>query len=192
MKPIISERKYADFFVRRLSAPLYIKKFFRDSCKFFQKNRQTILYTFATLFLLLIPTILFVKFSIENGYNRLLTISQAKNIAEIKNIIRASKNDFERAEFLFFPFSWIPMDSVDLAQRATLGGKKLTSAIDDFLEIIPEKQENSLFQIVENDEKSVFRGASKDIFPFGNISPTDVFKQKETTILSAFSDFSEA
>lgn len=53
---------------------------------------------------------------------------------------------------------------VDVANRATSGGKKITTALDSMLDVIPPSEENFSLKIVENGENSQFRGASKDIF----------------------------
>lgn len=195
MKPLLSSQKYADLFSRKLSLPLRAKKFFKKSKFFFRRNKKTISWGFATFFLFVVPMLFFIKFSVENGYNRLLTLKDAKNITEVKNIIQSSRSDFERAEFLFLPFSWIPLETVDLVNRATSGGKKLTTSLDTVLDLVPASNENFSLKIIENNEASAFRGASKDIFPLENAGislPTEILKKEKTTILSAISDFRAA
>lgn len=194
MKPIISERKYADFFTRKLPLPLRSRRFFRESQKFFYKNQKKIIYVFATILMIFLPMIWFIKFSVESGYNRLLLLREAKNFSEIKNSIQKSKQDFERANFFFAPFSWLPIETVDMVDRAIVGGQTLTRAMDDVLDIFPSDKDFSL-KIVENGENNAFRGASKDIFPLENLGfslPTNLLLEKKNIFLSAFSGFKNA
>lgn len=145
--------------------------------------------------MIFLPMIWFIKFSVESGYNRLLTLAGTKNMHELKSKINASKSDFERAEFLFLPFSWLPFETVDLVNRATSGGKLLTSSLDTFLYSFSDSRDDFSLRVIENDEKSAFRGASKDIFPFENLGvtlPTNMMLERKHEILSAFSDMSRA
>ncbi len=195
LSPIHSEKKYADLFSRELSFPLKVKKFFKKSRFFFRRNKKTLSWGFATFFLFVVPMLFFIKFSVENGYNRLLTLKDAQNISQVKRIIQDSRSDFERAEFLFLPFSWIPLDTVDLVNRATSGGKKLTTSLDTVLDLIPESENNFSLKVVENGESSAFRGASKDVFPLENLGvtlPTNLLKEHKNEIFSAIADLESA
>ena len=95
-----------------------------------------------------------LKFSVENGYNRLLALSSANNISEVKNLIHSSRSDFERAQFLFVPFSWIPLEIVDTVGRATEGGRAVATALDSIAENFPDSDKNFSLTTKVNDENS--------------------------------------
>lgn len=71
-----------------------------------------------TLIFLSVPILFYVKYNIEDGYNRLFALRNAENINQVKSEVLTARRNFERANFLFTPFSWIPFDIIDLANRA--------------------------------------------------------------------------
>lgn len=172
-KPIYSEKKYSDLFARKLplsyATRRHARKFFSFSKNFVFTHKKRIIWTFVSIFLLIFPTIFFIKFSLENGMKTLLSLRDAKNISEVKKKIHSAKNDFDRARFLFLPFSWIPNDSVDMLARSTASAQKTLSALHSLTETLPDNRENFSLKIVENGEESQFRGNSKDIFLTENI-----------------------
>lgn len=195
LSPIASEKKYSDLYKRKLSSSLYVRRFSKASRKFYQKNQKRILYSFATLFLVSIPLLLAIKFSVESGYNKLLSLREAHNIGDIQSKIQSAKSDFERADFLFLPFSWLPGNTIDLVNRATSGGKSLTTALSDIVSTLPSSGTGSGLKIVENGENSAFRGHSKDIFPLENMGvplPTNWIAENQTKMNSALSELENA
>ncbi len=50
-----------------------------------------------------------------------MSLGNLSSVAEIRDTIDSARDDFERANFLFLPLSWIPSDTIDLADRATQG-----------------------------------------------------------------------
>lgn len=119
LEPIISEKKYPDLFTRNLTSKLRLKRFSRHSKFFWRRHKKVITRTLASFFLILVPIIFFIKFSVESGYNKLLHLTNAKNISELQALSHSAKTDFERADFLFLPFSWIPLDTVNVVKTAT-------------------------------------------------------------------------
>ena len=136
-----------------------------------------------------------LKFSVESGYNRLLALSSANNISEVKNLIHSSRSDFERAQFLFAPFSWIPLEIVDTVGRATEGGRAVATALDSVAENFPDSDKNFSLTTKVNDENSAYRGNSKDIFPLDSIGvplPTDFLIKNSPAINAAIDEFERA
>ena len=194
-KSISSERKYSDLFVRNLSTRLWTKRKFREGKFFFRRNGMRIARVFVTILLIFLPMIFFMKFSVESGYNKLLSLAKAENFSEMKKLTHSAKTDFERAEFLFLPFSWLPFDIVDTAHRATIGGKNVATSLDALFGIFGETNENFSLKIVENGENNAFRGASKDIFPTENLGislPTNHLASKKSEIFSAIENLENA
>lgn len=112
------KKRYDDLFTRKLPRWLVWKRYqlkFRGFC---YKKRYTFLSVVATFLLLSVPTLFYVKYNIEDGYNRLIGLKNAENIGQVKSEILTARRNFERANFLFVPFSWIPNDMIDLADRA--------------------------------------------------------------------------
>lgn len=114
-------RKYADLFTRPLSRSLMMRRRTKMVKRFLKKNRKGIVGTIAMTMLFVVPMLWYVKISIQDGYNKLLALPKVQNIAEAQNIVHEARMDFERANFLFLPFSWVPLETVDLAHRASLG-----------------------------------------------------------------------
>lgn len=71
-----------------------------------------------SLLLLSVPTLFYIRYNIEDGYNRIISLKDASNISQVREELTSARRSFERANFLFAPFSWIPFDTIDLAERA--------------------------------------------------------------------------
>lgn len=146
--------------------------------------------------LLSFPILWYVKVSIEDGYNKLLTLAHAQNITEAQHIIHDARTTFERAHFLFLPYSWIPLGPVDLADRASLGGLSLTRSIDTLLTLVPTDTGSTIKQ--ENTGSTItptYRANAKDIFPlarFGIDIPTDWIREHHSALVQTIADIGNA
>lgn len=91
----------------------------------------------ASILVLSAPILWYVKFSLEDGYAKFLSLPAVTSLDDAKKVVASARNSFERAHFLFAPFSWIPISQVDMAKRASLGGLALARASDTLLSIVP-------------------------------------------------------
>ena len=63
-----------------------------------------------------LPLLFFVKISVEAGYKELLSIPQATGALEVRHHIKAARGHFERSHVVFMPFSWIPLEQIQVAK----------------------------------------------------------------------------
>lgn len=119
MRRIVNEKRYNDLFTRSLSRSLMMRRTVKRGKRFLKRNRRGIIGIFATFFLLTVPVLWYIKFSLEDGYAKFMALSQVKTVSEAKELVTSARISFERAHFLFSPFSWIPIGSMNLAERAS-------------------------------------------------------------------------
>jgi Protein of unknown function (DUF4012) len=182
---IRSERRYPDLYTRRLPYGLMCRRVSHHSRRYIARHRRGILGTILTWVIVIAPVLWYVKFSVESGYQILQNLPQSHGIAEIRADIREARGYFERANFLFFPFSWIPNDTVRLADHATRGGLYLTRAMDELLRLVPTESwaVNSVDR--STDVGPTYRAEAKDYFfweKYGIDTPTDWLEQNASQI----------
>lgn len=199
LQAIPSSQKFADLFTRKLPLKQNFRRisrnFFAKIFPFLQNRKKQLIYTFASIFLLIFPIVFFVKFSLESGLHKLLSLRGANNFSEVKKTVYSAKNDFERAKFLFLPFSWIPVDSVDMVNRATNSAAEIASNLNSIVSTLPDNNSHFSLKIVENGEESAFRGNSKDIFPTENMGiplPSDWFEKNSENFANFFTSLQNA
>ena len=73
-----------------------------------------------------VPILSYVAYALNHGYTTLEHLAENRDITTIRNMIRSARGDFERSSFLLTPFSWIPLEQVDMIHRASAGGLALT------------------------------------------------------------------
>ena len=167
----------------------------KEAKRWTKKHRRGIIGTLLTLVVTAVPTLLFVRYSVEAGYTRLLTLRDATTITEMRTGIAGARDDFERANFLWLPFSWFPGETADLAGRAIDGGRLLTRGLSSVLDTVPVAT-GSVFSLGRTESLAPeFRSDSADIFPLQTIgieTPTDWLDKNSTVIDSALTDMSRA
>lgn len=139
--------------------------------------RRRIILSLALICLVSIPMLSYVAYALTHGYSTLESLAGVRESQTIKSVIRTARGDFERASFLFAPFSWIPLDRVDTVRRATLGGLALTRALDAVSQTFSDSLVDSgaLIQKDIQDPLS-YRAAPRDISPLASLgieNPTD-------------------
>lgn len=72
-------------------------------------------------FIFSIPLLSYVTYALTHGYSTLESLAGMRNPATIRDTIRTARGDFERANFLLTPFSWIPLDRIDTVYRISAG-----------------------------------------------------------------------
>lgn len=172
-----------------------IRRTTREAMRWTKEHRRGIAGVFVTIMVTTIPTLFFIKYSIESGYDKLMSLRHLSSVAQVRETIGAARDDFERANFLFFPFSWIPSDTIDLANRATQGGRLLTRGLSSILDTVPVST-GATFAIARSDAIAPeFRPVARDVFLLESIgieTPTDWIDKNSDVINSAFSDMSRA
>lgn len=186
---------YPDLYARRLPYSLMMKRTSKEVRRWTKEHRRGIAGVVLTLMVTTIPTLLFIKYSVESWYEKLMSLGNLSSVAEIRDTIDSARDDFERANFLFLPLSWIPSDTIDLADRATQGGRLLTRGLTDILDTLPVST-GATFSLGRSESLShEFRPLSLDIFPLestGIGTPTDWIDKNSAVIDSAFADMSRA
>ncbi|MFZ2255136.1 MAG: hypothetical protein WAW59_06320 [Patescibacteria group bacterium] len=134
---IPSRSTYPDIYTRRLPYSLMMRRTTKEARRWTKEHRRGITGILFTLVVTTIPTLFFIKYSVESGYEKLLSLREATTVTAVRDTVAGARDDFERANFLFFPFSWIPSGTVDLADRAIDGGRYLTRGLTDILDTIP-------------------------------------------------------
>ena len=109
-------------------------------------------------------------------------------------MIRSARGDFERSSFLFAPFSWIPIASIDTVARASAGGLALTRSLDLIAQALPTTLSGSTTSRDIADPLS-FRAAARDISPLasiGIVDPTDWIVENKKILEQAKTDLQSA
>lgn len=188
-------KSYPDLYTRRLPYSLMMQRTSKEVRHWTKSHRKWIISVVLTLFLTTIPVLLFVRYSVLNGYEKLLSLKDQSQMVDVISIVNSARDDFERANFLFLPFSWIPSDTVDLASRAIQWWRLLTRWIWDILKTLPDNSQSE-YSIDKSDVLSYeYRWVSRDIFPLESIgidTPTDWLNDNSMVVESAFSDLSRA
>ncbi len=196
--PPKSEKKYADLYTRKLPYGLFIKRWTHIARKWSKKNRRGIMGVVVTVFVMTVPVLWYVRYSVERAYNSLSTLGSMLTLEERKHIVFEAKRDFEKSRALFTPFSWIPLSQVELADAAIEWGFHMTSAMDIFLSILPDTpiQTGSLVTSSTNDSITPeYRASAQDIDTLaflGIDTPTDWFESHTADFQSIYTHLEDA
>jgi Protein of unknown function (DUF4012) len=184
-EPIQSDTKYADLYTRRLPYGLMLRRITQQIRSSIVLHRKTILATVITIGVIVFPLLWYIKFSLESGYMLLRAIPQASSLEMVRSDIHQARGYFERANFLFFPFSWIPHETIQLADHATRGGLALSRALDEAVGVIPTASGSSSRIDRSTDIGPTYRAAARDYFfgePYGIDTPTDWLEEHHESI----------
>lgn len=165
--PLAHKKYHSDLYRRKLPFWFRLRRFLEQSDRFFRENKKILFRSamvFASFLLVILATI---PLSLYAGYQSLKSLSHAKNITEISAKISTARAHFERARLFYLPFSWLPVGAVDTVGRATMAAQSLSRAADGIFSSLPAA-ENLTPKIVKNTDGSIFRSASKNIFPLEN------------------------
>ncbi len=190
-----SSLRYPDLFKRSLPYKLLVRRSVKITRKCISKNRRPIIIAFSWFVLCSLPLLYFVKFSIESWYNELKSLSHATWSSDIRHHALMARGHFERAWVVFLPFSWIPIDTVDLANHALRGWLATSRAIDTIARTLPTDT-GSLISIPKSqDILPTFRWKAQDIFTLSFLwieSPTTWIKDNAQSLRQAEDYFKEA
>ena len=190
---IKKENTYADIFARTLPYWLFARRITKATQAYYSNHRKQIFLTIIGIFIFIIPVLSYVVYALNHGYSTLETITETRDPNTIRTIIRSARWDFERANFLFTPFSWIPLDQIDLIRRLSAGWLALTRWLDIIVQAIPNTL-NSSGTTIRKDTQDIlsYRVAAKDIFlmeTLGIANPTDWIIDHEDDLRQARDEF---
>lgn len=192
---IVSRKKYPDIFARKLPYGLMMRRSSLEVRRWTHRHRRWIIGTLMTICCITVPVLFFVKSSVENGYEKFLSLRHTNNLSEVRSILSSARDDFERANFLFIPFSWIPSEKIDIAHRAIDGWRLLSRGMSDILDSLPESSgANFTFDRSETIQPE-YRPVSRDIFPLESLwieTPTDWIEKNNKILNQAFVDMNQA
>ena len=193
LSPVFSPTKYADIFARKLPLLFHAKRIRKQIGKKFSKHRRSIIYSLAMILFATFPTLFYTKFLVETSYQHLMNIGKSESIEAAFSSIDSARSGFERAHILFFPFSWIPNDTIRLADIAIDGGLALTRGISNITDTLePSTVTNSATGMIESGSENTlnYRGTARD-FTLGTSvgieSPTD-WLEKNSDRMTLLSD----
>jgi hypothetical protein len=142
-------------------------------------------------FVFSIPVLSYVAYALTHGYQTLQDLAGVRTPETIRTMIRSARGDFERASFLFSPFSWIPMGQIDTVRRSAVGGLALTRGLDLITQALPTTLSGST---VTRDivDPLAYRAAARDISPLASLgieNPTDWIVANKKILEQAKTEF---
>lgn len=197
MRPIVSDKKYSDLFARNLPYSLFLRRQMKWTKHFWKQYKNRIIWWSLVTAILSAFIFWYVWHSVMQGYEKLQWLVYIKDPHDIRMTIRQSRDHFERANFLFAPFSWIPLAPVDSIDRITNGGLALTRWLDIIAQSFP-KQTNISSKQVKNTTQLIsdaYRAPARDLMLMEKIgieNPTDWFVDHALDIHRANTEIKKA
>lgn len=192
---ITSDKKYPDLFRRQLPYALLARRQIKETKTLWKKHKKRIIGGIAGVIAFSVPILGYVGYSVSNGYEKLQTLASTRDGNVIRDTIRSARGDFERAGFLFTPFSWIPLSSVDSVSRATHGWLALTRGLDSIAQVLPNSGGSGFTIKKEQVDPFSYRTPAKDISPleaYGITSPTDWIRTHHSELVTMRDEFQKA
>ena len=169
------KKTYPDLFARSLPTGLVARRLLKWAKSLYRQHQRQIVMTLIGFFVFSIPMLSYVAYALSHGYETLQDLAGVRTPETIRTMIRSARGDFERSSFLFAPFSWIPIASIDTVARASAGGLALTRGLDLIAQALPATLSGSTVARDIADPLS-FRAAARDISPLASlwiVDPTD-------------------
>ncbi len=191
---ILRDRTYPDLFARSLPTGLVARRLLKWAKSLYQQHQRQIVISLIAFFVFSIPVLSYVAYALSHGYETLQDLAGVRTPETIRTMIRSARGDFERSSFLFAPFSWIPIASIDTVARASAGGLALTRSLDLIAQALPTTLSGSTTSRDIADPLS-FRAAARDISPLasiGIVDPTDWIVENKKILEQAKTDLQSA
>lgn len=78
---------YPDLYTRRLPYSLMMRRTTKEARRWTKAHRRGIAGVIFTLVVTTIPTLLFIKYSVESGYEKLLSLRSASTVMDVRDTI---------------------------------------------------------------------------------------------------------
>ncbi len=184
---------YSDIFVRTLPYGLLTRRIIKETYQYYINHRKQIYLTIIGILVFTIPVLSYIAYALNHAYSTLEHITDTRNPDTIRTMIRSARGDFERSNFLFTPFSWIPMDRIDVVQRLSAGWLALTRWLDIIAQALPNTVNDS-GSFIKRDTQDIlsYRAAARDIYLleiFGISNPTDWIIEHNDILKQARDEF---
>lgn len=183
-EPISATKKYGDLYKRTLPFSLHARRILRDTARTLRKKKKPLFAVFVTLCVLSLPSLFYARILVESAYGRIGEMKNATNFSELSRSMRLSREEFERANLLFFPYRWLPWDQIKLAKVAIDGGLALTRGGDALLSHMWESTSGTVMKPIRT-VGSLFRPDAVNITPLINLGiekPTNWIQTHEMDI----------
>jgi hypothetical protein len=190
-----STKTYPDLYKRTLPYGLMMRRAAKWTVHLVKSHKRPIYMTFGAFLVASIPLLFFVKLSVEAGYQELLSIPQATGALEVRHHIKSARGHFERSRVVFMPFSWIPLEQIQVAKWALLGGLSLTRAIDTIGTTLPEWIDMRSALPRSREIIPSFRSEARDFFFLSYIgieSPTAWLEENKESLQLAYNYLRQA
>lgn len=131
-----------------------------------------------------VPIVSYVVYAIGHGYTTLEHLADNRDPMQIRTLVRSARGDFERANFLIAPISWLPLlrsmqPSGNRWRTRTHSWTRYSDAV------APRKAMNASGAIVKKDTQDIlsYRAASRDVFSLShwNLESNRLDKRKPST-----------
>ena len=187
-------RTYPDLFARSLPSGLVARRLLKWARTLYGTHQRQIAMTLIGLLVFSIPVLSYVAYALSHGYQTLQDLAWVRTPETIRTMIRSARGDFERSSFLFAPFSWIPIASIDTVARASAGGLALTRWLDLIARALPTTLSGSTTSRDIADPLA-YRAAARDISPLASLgieNPTDWISLNKKILEQAKTDLQSA
>ncbi len=177
--------RYPDLFTRSLPYGLMVRRAVKGTGHLLRRNRKPIAFGFAIFFACSVPLLFFVKTGIEQWYAQLSALSHATGSLAIQQHALSARGYFERAHIVFLPFSWIPMEQIELADTALRGGLALSRWLDTLARTLPTGTGTLSMLAKSQVITPSYRWSAEDIFVLSSLgieSPTTWMQDNEDAL----------
>ncbi len=196
-------RKYADLFTRRLPFWLSLEGHYRLYHREIFTWFSRLAYTIGLLFLLALPLLFFIRFSLLESARLMTTLPNITSNSELLDTTRDIRAGFERSKLLITPYRFL-LDNrlIHFDEIRALGGfidvgtslarwlHTLAGDLNPSFVYVPKDT-----TVEETPLTPVWRWQSKDFFPlerFGIDKPTEWLSKNESTIRGMLEDLENA
>jgi hypothetical protein len=130
-----------------------------------KSHKKQILSVIVTALMVSMPMLFYVKFSLENGYKKLISLSSVVSASQAQEVIKSARADFERANFVFLPFSLAPIGPLGLANTALHSGLLVSRALDTIVSPLAVGSGATMSVAKSTPLTPEYRKEAEDIFP---------------------------
>lgn len=135
---------------------------------YFKRFQTIIIIVFIVLILAYIDKII-IESKVNSGYNNLISIKDTRDEQKIKNLVKESINDFRISNFLYFPFSIIPIETFQTPKHIIKWWKQISYTINNLLKVYNNINNKILEKWINNIEITpILQDSKEEIFAMEN------------------------